>query len=112
MESRGRIWVFNPDGSQRKQFSVDHDCRSLAVDSARGVAWIGGDRRLCKVDLQGNVLADAPIEYASSCALEPDTGYVWCSSFRGGVWRLDTDAHAVWSDTTTKTQKWAAVVAR
>jgi hypothetical protein len=107
-DSRGRIWIFGPDARPRKSFSVDVDSRGLVVDTPRKAAWVMGRRGVFKLDLDGNVLAEAPVGWGSLC-VESDTGYVWAAG-REAVWRLDTDAKPVWREATPKTQKWVSIL--
>ena len=111
-ESRGRVWIFDSGGNLRRNFEVDFDNRCVVVDTARRVAWIGTPTRVVKTDLDGKVLAEAPVA-ASAIAIEPDTGYVWCASWNSGLFRIDADAKLIWTDGAANlTQKWVAIVPR
>ena len=109
IESRGEVWVFETDGSVRKTFTTFSNVRALVVDSERGVAWIGDMDGIVKVDRDGKTLAEAPIGMSSSCTLEPDTGYAWFATYKGGLYRVDKDAHLAWSETSSGVQKFIAV---
>jgi hypothetical protein len=106
-ESRGRVWIFEPDGRTRKSFSVDVDNRCVVVDAPRGAAWVSGRTGTYKVDLDGQVLTAIPV--AGALCVEGDTGYVWLASSEG-AWRLDMDGKPVWGEATPKSQKWVCML--
>ena len=108
-DSRGQIWIFEPNGRKRQTFTVGFDNRGVEVDAGHNAGWICTRQDLVKVDLDGTVQARVPMR-AMSVAIEPDTGYAWCSIWQGGVYRLDTSAQLVRELNTSKTEKWLLAV--
>ncbi len=90
-----RLWTLAADGRVRR-LTDDDGRQPLAVDAARGVAWVtvgvGGVGRMSTAT--GKPVGD-PVPIAGrTLAVEPDTGCAWVGTL-AGVWRLDPDGRPV-----------------
>ena len=99
--SNSQVWIFSPDATTRKNLPLDLDVYSVSVDAPRHAAWVVGSNHLFKTDLDGNLLAEIPLNAQGRGNIEPDTGYQWWTDHKGQVSRLDTDGHLVYHESTT-----------
>ncbi len=107
--SSGQVIVFEPDGRVRR--TIELAARGVAVDVARGHAWLSGTPDgLVEVTLNGDVVKSVPVASAS-VAVEPDTGCVWVAGNKG-IWRVDANGNYLWgnADAGEGTGKWVTMV--